>query len=86
MYQMVRYSVPTSQAQERQLEAAVQHALKKGIVDLGLREIALEIGTNYRMLINHFGSRAGLLVAVDREVKQHEPQTLAAAYVPSLSG
>ena len=56
---MVQYSVPTSQAQERQLEAAVQHALKKGIVDLDLREIALEIGTNYRMLINHFGSREG---------------------------
>ncbi len=86
MYQMVRYSVPTSQAQDRLLEAAVQHALNKRIVDLGLREIALVIGTNYRMLINHFGSREELLVAVDREVKRHERQTLAAADVPSLPG
>ena len=69
---MVPYSVPTSQARDRLLEAAVQHALKKGIVDLSLREIALEIGTSHRMLVYHFGSREGLLVAVVREARNSD--------------
>jgi AcrR family transcriptional regulator len=58
------------------LGAAVEHALSKGIVDLSLREIAAGIGTSHRMLIYHFGSRAGLLVAVVREVERRERQAL----------
>jgi AcrR family transcriptional regulator len=43
-------------------------------VDLSLREIAAAIGTSHRMIIYHFGSREGLLVAVVREVERHERQ------------
>ncbi len=78
---MVRLAVPTSQARERLLDAAVEHALSKGIVDLSLREIAAAIGTSHRMLIYHFGSREGLLVAVVREVEERERQTLGDAAV-----
>jgi len=76
MYRMVRYGVPPSQARGRLLEAAVEHALRNGIVDLSLREIASEIGTSHRMLIYHFGSREGLLVAVVREVERRQRQAL----------
>src|SRR5713226_4114819 len=78
-YHMVRLYVATSQARDCLLNAAVEHALSKGIVDLSLREIAAAIGTSHRMLIYHFGSREGLLVAVVREVERRERQTLGNA-------
>ena len=65
-----------SQARDRLLDTAVEHALTKGIVDLSLREIAAGIGTSHRMLIYHFGSREGLLVAIVREVERRERQAL----------
>ncbi|HEX9030560.1 MAG TPA: TetR/AcrR family transcriptional regulator [Streptosporangiaceae bacterium] len=68
-----------SQARERLLDAAVERALTKGIVDLSLREIAAGIGTSHRMLLYHFGSREGLLVALVREVERRERQALTGA-------
>ncbi len=79
VYQMVRLSVADSQARDRLLHAAVQHALDQGIVDLSLREIAAAITTSHRMLIYHFGSREGLLVAVVREVERRERENLGTA-------
>ena len=76
MYHMVRSAVATSQARDRLLDAAVEQALNQGIVDLSLREIAAAIGTSHRMLIYHFGSREGVLVAVVREVERRERRTL----------
>ncbi|MDA8040063.1 MAG: TetR/AcrR family transcriptional regulator [Actinomycetota bacterium] len=69
----------SSQAKDRLLHAAVEHALDRGIVDLSLREIAAAIGTSHRMLIYHFGSREGLLVAVVREVERRERERLGTA-------
>ena len=66
----------TSQARDRLLDAAVEHALTKGIADLSLREIAAGIGTSHRMLIYHFGSREGLLVAIVREVERRTRRSL----------
>ena len=71
-YQMVQWAMAESQPRDRLLDAVVGHALDEGIVDLSLREIASAIGTSHRMLIYHFGSRAGLLVAVVREVERRE--------------
>jgi AcrR family transcriptional regulator len=62
----------TSQARERLLAAAVRHALEHGIADLSLRQIAAAIGTSHRMLIYHFGSREGLLVAVTQAVEEQQ--------------
>jgi AcrR family transcriptional regulator len=76
MYQMVRLAMPASQARDRLLAAAVSHALSAGIADLSLRELAAAIGTSHRMLIYHFGSREGLLVAVARAVEEAERAAL----------
>jgi AcrR family transcriptional regulator len=77
MYQMVQWPVVAMQPKDRLLDATVEHALDKGIVDLSLREIASALGTSHRMLIYHFGSREGLLVAVVREVERREHELIA---------
>jgi AcrR family transcriptional regulator len=74
---MVQSGMATVQPKERLLAAVVEHALDTGIVDLSLREIASAIGTSHRMLIYHFGSREGLLVAVVREVERREHEMIA---------
>ncbi len=61
---MVHLAVATSQARDRLLAAAVDQAMNGGIADLSLRELASAVGTSHRMLLYHFGSREGLLVAV----------------------
>jgi AcrR family transcriptional regulator len=76
---MVRSAVASSQPKDRLLASAVDYALGNGIVDLSLREIAAEIGTSHRMLIYHFGSREGLLVAVVHEVERRERERLPTA-------
>jgi len=68
--------MPTSQSRERLLAAAVDHALSAGIADLSLRQIAAAIGTSHRMLIYHFGSREGLLVAVTQAVEEQQRAAL----------
>ncbi len=74
---MVQCLVPASQAKDRLLAKAVEHALVGGIADLSLREIAAAIGTSHRMLIYHFGSRQGLLVEVARAVEEVQRTRLA---------
>ena len=66
----------TSQARERLLAAAVHQALESGIADLSLRQLAAAIGTSHRMLIYHFGSREGLLVAVAQAVEEQQRAAL----------
>jgi AcrR family transcriptional regulator len=66
----------TSQAREHLLASAVRHALDAGIADLSLRQIAAAIGTSHRMLIYHFGSREGLLVAVTQAVEDQQRAAL----------
>ena len=61
-----------SQPRDRLLAAAVEQAMQSGIADLSLRELAAAIGTSHRMLLYHFGSREGLLVAVARAVEEAE--------------
>ncbi|HYB89034.1 MAG TPA: TetR/AcrR family transcriptional regulator [Streptosporangiaceae bacterium] len=70
--------MPTSQSRERLLAAAVDHALNAGIADLSLRQLAAAIGTSHRMLIYHFGSREGLLVAVAQAVEEQQRAALLA--------
>jgi AcrR family transcriptional regulator len=60
----------TSQARERLLAAAVEQAMRGGIADMSLRELAAAIGTSHRMLLYHFGSREGLLTAVAGAVEE----------------
>jgi AcrR family transcriptional regulator len=73
---MVRSAMRTSQARDDLLAAAVAYALDAGIADLSLRQIAAAVGTSHRMLIYHFGSREGLLVAVTQAVEEQQRATL----------
>lgn len=66
-----------SEARERLLAAVVGHVATHGFSDLSLREVAASIGTSHRMLIYHFGSREGLLVAVVRAVEAAQRALLA---------
>jgi AcrR family transcriptional regulator len=68
--------MPVSSTRDRLLAAAVSHALTAGIADLSLRELAAAVGTSHRMLIYHFGSREGLLVAVTQAVEERERAAL----------
>jgi AcrR family transcriptional regulator len=70
MNHMVHSAMTTSQARERLLAAAVDQAMRGGIADQSLRELAAAIGTSHRMLLYHFGSREGLLTAVARAVEE----------------
>jgi AcrR family transcriptional regulator len=66
----------TSQPRDRLLDAAVEAARSTGIAELSLRDLATAIGTSHRMLIYHFGSREGLLVAVTKAVEDSERAAL----------
>lgn len=52
--------------------------MRGGIADLSLRELATAIGTSHRMLLYHFGSREGLLVAVAGAVEDAQRANLPA--------
>jgi len=73
-------AIPTDEATEdpraKLLDAAVEHVLAHGLSDLSLRELATAIGTSHRMLIYHFGSKAGLIVAVIRSVEADQRRAL----------
>ena len=77
MYHMVHLGMTTSQARERLLAAAVDQAVRGGIADLSLRELAAAIGTSHRMLLYHFGSREGLLTAVAGAVEEAQRVAIA---------
>lgn len=64
-------------ARERLLAAAMEHVAEHGVGDLSLRRLAAALGTSHRMLIYHFGSREGLLVAVIRAVEAQQRAALA---------
>ena len=72
MNHMVHSGMAASQPRDRLLAAAVEQAMRSGIADLSLRELAAAIGTSHRMLLYHFGSREGLLVAVAQAVEEAE--------------
>lgn len=59
------------------MEGAVTHVAEHGVGDLTLRGLAAALGTSHRMLLYHFGSRDGLLVAIAAEVEQQQREALA---------
>jgi AcrR family transcriptional regulator len=64
-------------AKEALLGQMVDHFVADGLGDLSLRKIAAAIGTSHRMLIYHFGSKDGLLVAVIRSVEAAQREFFA---------
>jgi AcrR family transcriptional regulator len=68
------------------LERAVDLAATNGLSDVSLRQMATALGTSHRMLIYHFGSKEGLLVAVINEMERRQLETLTALDAdPTLS-
>jgi AcrR family transcriptional regulator len=65
---------PDSRA--RLLAATISHLEANGLSDVSLRELARGIGTSHRMLIYHFGSREGLLVAVVKAIEAAQLEAL----------
>jgi AcrR family transcriptional regulator len=64
-------------SRDRLLAAAVEHLARHGTAELSLRGLAAAIGTSHRMLIYHFGSKAGLLVEVIQAVEEEQRRALA---------
>lgn len=60
------------------LDAAVDFAAGSGLTDVSLRQMAAALGTSHRMLIYHFGSKEGLLVAVVDEVERRQREAMVA--------
>ena len=74
---MARANGSNGGARERLLAAVLGYVTEHGFSDLSLREVAAAIGTSHRMLIYHFGSREGLLVAVVQAVEAAQRGFLA---------
>ncbi|MFN8022556.1 MAG: TetR/AcrR family transcriptional regulator [Acidimicrobiales bacterium] len=60
---------PRTDARDQLLARVVEHLAEHGVSGLSLRELATELGTSHRMLVYHFGSKAGLLAEVVRHVE-----------------
>lgn len=65
-------------AKARLLDAVVEHFSTEGLADQSLRRIAEAAGTSHRMLLYHFGSRDGLLLAVAQAVEARTQERFAA--------
>ena len=72
-------------AKDRLLAAAAAHVAASGVGELTLRGLAAEIGTSHRMLLYHFGSKEGLLVAIINLVEQRQRDALADLELEGLS-
>ena len=73
----VSYLWAVPQPREELLERVVAFVADAGLTDLSLRRIAEGIGTSHRMLLYHFGSRAGLLAAIGSEVERQQRVAMA---------
>lgn len=63
---------PDTERRRQLLDALVTEFATGGIGDRSLREVAAAVGTSHRMLLHHFGSRDGLLVAIVEEVERRQ--------------
>jgi AcrR family transcriptional regulator len=59
-------------ARDALLARVLEYAAREGVADKSLREIAAGVGTSHRMLLYHFRSREGLLVAIVAEVERQQ--------------
>lgn len=74
---MVR--TPDRSRRRQLLEALFEEFARGGIGDRSLRDVAAAVGTSHRMLLHHFGSREGLIIAIVEEAELRQM-----ALVPEL--
>jgi AcrR family transcriptional regulator len=63
-------------ARDALLAAVIESIGRNGLGARSLRDLAADAGTSHRMLIHHFGSREGLLVAIVTEVEARTADVL----------
>lgn len=59
------------------LQRIVAEVAANGLADRSLRDVALAVGSSHRMLLYHFGSRAGLVTALVEAVEAAQRDLLA---------
>jgi AcrR family transcriptional regulator len=69
-------TVTDNQPRTALLEAVIESIARHGLGARSLRDLAADAGTSHRMLIHHFGSRDGLLVAIVAEVEARQREIL----------
>ena len=70
---------PDLERRRELLHALFDEFAANGIGDRSLRDVAAAVGTSHRMLLHHFGSREGLLIAIVEEAERRQM-----ALVPDL--
>jgi AcrR family transcriptional regulator len=75
-----------SSPRDRLLKAAIAHVESQGIGDMSLRELAAAIGTSHRMLIYHFGSKEGVVIALVQAVEAAQRTFLAQLFADPAVG
>lgn len=70
-------SSPAASQRDLLLERTIEHLAAHGLGDTSLRQLADALSTSHRMLIYHFGSKEGLLVAVVQAVEDRQRAVLA---------
>jgi AcrR family transcriptional regulator len=71
MYHLVK--LPTmGSARDALLSRIIDDVSRSGIGDRSLRDLAAAVGTSHRLLIYHFGSRAGLVAAIVAEIEAQQ--------------
>ena len=63
-------------ARDDLLSTVIDAVAENGLGSRSLRDLAAEAGTSHRMLIHHFGSREGLLIAIVTEVERRQAEVL----------
>ncbi|HET6951575.1 MAG TPA: TetR/AcrR family transcriptional regulator [Acidimicrobiales bacterium] len=67
---------PDVERRAQLVSALVEAYGEDGLGSRSLRDLAERLGTSHRMLIHHFGSREGMLVAVVQAVEQRQAEVL----------
>ncbi len=58
------------------LDRLIGETASNGLADRSLRDIAEAVGTSHRMVLYHFGSRAGLVAAIVERIESDQRQAL----------
>jgi AcrR family transcriptional regulator len=66
-------------ARSELLDRIVDEVAQQGIGDRSLRHLAAAVGSSHRMLLYHFGSRAGLVAAIVVEVETRQRSFMSGA-------
>lgn len=73
-----------TEAREALLDRVIAAATRDGLADRSLRDLAEAAGTSHRMLLYHFGSRAGLVAAIVERVERSQRQALVEMSVDAV--